>query len=127
MGDKDKFWQFIKERIGEKSLMGCSKSNKGEQEIMINGFRTGIVAGHAYGIMDAFELPNPEKPGPRKTHRLLRIRNPWGWKEWNGKWGDKSDEIQEHGDMINKYVDSLEDTDEKFTPGEEDGTFLMNF
>lgn len=83
--------------------MGCSKSNKGEQEIIVDGFRTGILAGHAYGLMDAFELADPDMQNPnplRRSHRILRIRNPWGWKEWNGKWGDKSDEVEIHADKI---------------------------
>jgi hypothetical protein len=37
--------------------MGCSRtSSVGESEVYIEGERTGIIAGHAYGIMDAFTI-----------------------------------------------------------------------
>lgn len=90
--------------------------------------RTGIIAGHAYGLMDAFELFDPEIPKPkRQTHRLIRIRNPHGNGEWLEKWSDNSPEMEKHYDKIKEYVEKLEDQDEKFEPGENDGTFLMNY
>ena len=30
---------------------------------------------------------------PRKTHRLLVIRNPWGKTEWQLKWASGSDQM----------------------------------
>lgn len=45
--------------------------------------RRGISEGHAYSIMDAKEV-NGEK--------LLKLRNPWGKKEWNGAWADGSEQ-----------------------------------
>lgn len=50
---------------------------------------TGIMTGHAYGLIDVFEITSEIR-----THRLLRVRNPWGEMEWKGKWSDQSDEIQ---------------------------------
>ena len=91
IGDKDTFWEFLLSRVKEKCLMGCSRSNNGEKEIVINGERTGIIAGHAYSVLDAFEMPNPNKNAHRQSHRILRVRNPWGQKEWTGKWSDRSD------------------------------------
>jgi|LauGreDrversion4_2_1035121.scaffolds.fasta_scaffold117940_2 calpain len=38
--------------------MGCSRSNAGEMEVEIDGEKTGIIGGHAYGLMDAFEVPD---------------------------------------------------------------------
>lgn len=87
--DKDAFWDYLKNRMKEKSLMGCSRSSTvGESEVIIDKVKTGIIAGHAYGMMDIFELPDEAMVNPRKTHRLLRVRNPWGEREWLGKWGD---------------------------------------
>jgi hypothetical protein len=95
IGTKDEFWQQLKLRVKEKSLMGCSRSSTvGEKEYLLDGERTGIFMGHAYGIMDVFEIPDPEMINPRKTHRLIRVRNPHGKGEWRGKWSDRSDEIE---------------------------------
>jgi len=59
--------------------MGCSRKGGTEKPVQILGEETGIISGHAYGIMDVFELPDEEMENPRrKCHRLLRIRNPHG-------------------------------------------------
>jgi len=69
-------------------MMGCSVQGDVERQIVIDGVKTGIMTGHAYGVLDVFEIKTQNK-----THRLLRVRNPWGEMEWKGKWGDTSDEI----------------------------------
>ncbi len=125
IGDPDEFWQFIKKRVSEKCLMGCSRSNAGEAEVIIAGERTGIIAGHAYGLMDAIEISDHLSPG--EIFKILRVRNPWGKGEWRGSWSDKSDEILIYKDQLDKYISELNDDDEKFVPGEEDGTFLMTY
>ena len=50
-------------------MMGCSVKSKS------NYRHIGILAGHAYSILDAFEISKPRK---RKKSKLIRIRNPWG-------------------------------------------------
>jgi len=40
----------------------------------------GIVGDHAYSVTDLKDYLG---------NRLIRLRNPWGKTEWNGKWGDK--------------------------------------
>lgn len=62
-------------------MMGCSvdpasKSVRVEQEVVIDNCKCGILASHAYSILDVFTIPNPQSKS--KEHRLLRIRNPWG-------------------------------------------------
>ena len=45
---------------------------------------SGLVKGHAYSITNAVRVKVQGK-----EVKLLRIRNPWGEKEWNGDWADK--------------------------------------
>ncbi len=44
----------------------------------------GLVMGHAYSVTGANVLTVRGK-----EVNLVRIRNPWGQKEWNGDWSDK--------------------------------------
>lgn len=102
-------------RVKEGCMMGCSVVGDVEREIMIDGQKSGIMTGHAYGLLDAFELNDPNMVNARKKHRILRIRNPWGSKEWTGKWGDKSIELQtKYRHLLDKYVQSIKDEDERF-------------
>ena len=75
-------------------MMGCSVSGDTEREVITDGFRTGVMTGHAYGILDIVEIANPEADNPRGTHRLIRIRNPWGRMEWKGKWSDHCEKLK---------------------------------
>jgi len=100
IGDKEEFWQFLLDRDIECCMMGCSVTGDVEREVVIDGFKTGIMTGHAYGIIDVFELRDENMANPRKTHRILRIRNPWGKLEWKGKWSDNSEEMEKYWPMI---------------------------
>ena len=58
----------------------CSVDGGTEHCVRLDDQVTGILSGHAYSIIDIFEIPK-EKKNPLKghgTHRLLRVRNPWG-------------------------------------------------
>ena len=134
LGDKDDdemkriedFWEFIFENDNNGSLMGCSVAGGGvESKVIIDGVNVGILQGHAYAINDVIELPGKTN-GKRNFHRLLRIRNPWGKGEWNGKWSDESDEIISNRAKVQAYIDELEE-EERFAIGEDDGTFLINY
>ena len=113
-----------------KTMMGCSVESKGnsvEMEVVLHNRHTGVLAGHAYSILDVFEIPKP-RGKKRKTSRLLRIRNPWGRKEWNGKWSDDSVETKQNKERIEqKLNEKYKGTSEKINLSQEDGTFLMCF
>lgn len=42
---------------------------------------SGLVPGHAYTLTACLEV---------KGVKLCRVRNPWGCREWQGDWSDKS-------------------------------------
>lgn len=81
----DKFWKEELSQVNEEFLFGCATGRfdnwqgGGKQTD-----RKGIQPRHAYSIMEARE----EKEGEEKVIRLLKIRNPWGEREWTGPWGD---------------------------------------
>ena len=79
--------------------MGCTvESNNAEGLVKNkNGKLVGLLYSHCYTIFDVFEIKDFEDEN--KTHKLLRIRNPWGDVEWNGKWSDDSIEFLNHGKM----------------------------
>lgn len=47
----------------------------------------GIVGGHAYTLVAGFEINYQGR-----SVKLVKLRNPWGDKEWNGSWADNSRE-----------------------------------
>jgi hypothetical protein len=47
-------------RKAEKCMMGCSITGETEKARMVDGRPSGLLSGHAYGIIDVFELPNPK-------------------------------------------------------------------
>lgn len=85
--DKDKFWREELLNVNEDFLFGCATGLfSGWLDPHYSGpprERRGITERHAYSIMDAKEV---------KGHRLLKVRNPWGKKEWSGAWSDGSEE-----------------------------------
>ncbi|CAG8010644.1 unnamed protein product [Penicillium salamii] len=85
--NKDRFWTEELMKVNEEFLFGCGTglfSNWLDPQYRgPPRDRKGISEQHSYSIMEARELDG---------HRLLRLRNPWGRKEWHGAWGDGSKE-----------------------------------
>ncbi len=80
-------WEIMVKALGSNSLMGCSALGDTEGEIPYpEGIPSGCLAGHAYAIIDAFEinvnLLVQNKDGKEemvaKDVKLVRLRNPWG-------------------------------------------------
>jgi len=61
-------------------LFGVSKSGD-SSEVEIGN--TGLLLNHAYGIIRVEEADG---------NRLIEIRNPWGRKDWTGRWSNNSPE-----------------------------------
>jgi len=93
------------------SMLGCSfAAGKGAVE---HDRGAGILAGHAYGILD---LQIVEADG--ETFKMVRCRNPWGMREWSGDWCDN--------DVMWEDYPSVK---EALNPGEfvNDGTFWIEW
>ncbi|KAI1628842.1 hypothetical protein EDD37DRAFT_23259 [Exophiala viscosa] len=106
--DREDFWNNELLQVGKTFLFGCATGFYSDW-LDTSGQpreREGIAENHAYSIMDAKEVGG---------HRLLKLRNPWGKKEWTGKWSD--------GDSVwnASWMDLL---DHKFG---NDGIFWISF
>ena len=52
-----------------------------------NKTENGIAEGHAYTLLGALGLKNENG---EIVHKLIRMRNPWGYDEYTGPWSAKS-------------------------------------
>ncbi|XP_078142851.1 calpain-2 catalytic subunit-like [Centroberyx gerrardi] len=75
-------WDVMNRATQCKTMMGCGTygGEKGEAADTV-----GLVGGHAYAVTGVKQV---ESEGTMVN--LVRIWNPWGEKEWNGDWSDKS-------------------------------------
>uniref|UniRef100_A0A8C4X095 Calpain 5 n=1 Tax=Eptatretus burgeri TaxID=7764 RepID=A0A8C4X095_EPTBU len=76
------------------ALLSCSirATTAAEMEARMD---TGLVKGHAYSVTDVRRVRLGEGfTAFFKSEKLnmIRMRNPWGAKEWNGPWSDESEE-----------------------------------
>ena len=49
--------------------------------------KEGLVDAHAYSLIGAKVITLDDG----RTERLVKVRNPWGKREWQGAWSDQSD------------------------------------
>ncbi|KAM4620393.1 calpain-2 catalytic subunit-like, partial [Polymixia lowei] len=75
-------WDTINRAAKCKTMMGCGTYG-GEKGKQADG--VGLVDAHAYAVTGVKEV---DSDGTKVN--LIRIWNPWGEKEWNGDWSDKS-------------------------------------
>lgn len=88
--DTEEFWKNGLSRTGKDFVFSCAVASWREwrpylvaNEKVREERRAGIVSQHAYSILDVYE---------GYGQRLVKIRNPWGRKEWTGPWSDGSKE-----------------------------------
>ncbi|KAK2161159.1 hypothetical protein LSH36_120g02000 [Paralvinella palmiformis] len=99
-------------KITEKaSFMGCAVNiNSGSIDEEVGN---GLYSGHAYSVTKLTTINYKDK-----TVRLIRLRNPWGRREWSGDWGDKSHKWRK----VSENVRLMLEYDNK-----NDGEFWMDF
>ena len=147
---EDNLWTLLKKYDKQKALLSASigkmdydekpknkkhkkdKKHKDKKGHGLNGEqmleKEGLVAGHAYSVIQAREVTNTPRigvgavklnvdVGTAEKHRLVQLRNPWGTFEWKGNWSDKS-KLWKKNPHIAKQL-QFEDAD--------DGSFWMPF
>jgi hypothetical protein len=105
------FWKKFLGWYGKGYLLGCG-SNAGSDS---NVSDLGIVQGHAYSIHKVVEAVDQYG-----THQLVMLKNPWGKKEWQGKYCDEDKRSwTKRLKTLVDYDPAVEDSD--------DGMFFMGF
>jgi len=92
---RQELFQRIYQEVGDHALVcaaiRCSNGSREERT------ETGLVKGHAYGVTALRKVPIGSTGlstlfKGREKIALVRLRNPWGEKEWNGAFSDRSRE-----------------------------------
>jgi hypothetical protein len=125
----DELWKLLKRYRDWDCLMGCSiQPNPQETHRPEEKGKNGLITGHAYSLLSLGEVQIPETEAAKgaRTVRLVRIRNPWGRGEWEGPWGDRSDEFAQHQDAIKKAFDEG-NAQEVVVEDFNDGTFFIEY
>ena len=104
--DIDIIWKDLKKAFEDGHIITCCSKFDNEIE------KYGLISGHTFTVTNLVEgYVN------KKYTRLIRLRNPWGYKEWIGDWSDHSKLWTEEAKKelnINLHI-------------EDDGEFFMSF
>ncbi len=120
----EEIWQMLRRYKDWKCLMGCSiQANPKETAKVEADAGEGLHMGHAYSLLDVGEI---DLPGGKKE-RLVKVRNPWGRGEWEGRFGDDSPERETHKAQIDKVFNLTVAQQEQVGVDKNDGTFFMAF
>ena len=106
--NKKSLWENIRDADAYNCIM---TSSIGEGVAGVD--QVGLVANHSFSLVSAFERKIGEE-----TVRLMKLRNPWGFREWNGPWSDHSPQWTDEAKSV------FPEYDQK---GEDDGIFWISF
>ena len=106
-----KLWDELKKASDNNYVICAGTKNFGCIEKFF--WNSGLISNHAYAILGIFDLKE-------YNLKLIKLRNPWGEKEFNGDWSDKSSlwDKKEYRGVKNKVG---------FTEAKDDGIFYMSF
>ncbi|XP_015280656.1 PREDICTED: calpain-5-like, partial [Gekko japonicus] len=97
------------------------RRRKQQQPLTARDFETetamGLIQGHAYSVTAIRKVSLGERLlSCSKSEKLfmIRLRNPWGKKEWNGAWSDESEEWTNVSDKERRKIGLTMDNDGEF-------------
>ena len=67
--------------------------------------KVGLVDAHAYSLIAAIEV----NVSMIKKEKLVQVRNPWGFREWNGDWSDTSPKWKQFPDALKNIQKVLDE------------------
>jgi hypothetical protein len=100
---KEKIKYQLLNTVSKNFLYGCYNISRLQNNIC------GIIENHAYSILDITEINSLYE-----KYLLIKLRNPWGTKEWNGYWSDKSDLWNSVSDEEKSRINFKKDDDGEF-------------
>jgi hypothetical protein len=104
--DNNEIWKLFKKASDNNYIMTCGTKKNFS---MIN---EGLIPSHGFSVISV-----KEGTISGELVKLIYIRNPYGFKEWQGKWSDKSDLWTAEAKKV--FANNNEDKD--------DGLFYMSF
>lgn len=84
--DKSELWKILESSDKQNFIMCASTGDGPSNEFIPSNYDKGLISNHAYTLISAHNLEDEFK----NKIMLLKIRNPWGNREWNGNWSDNS-------------------------------------
>ena len=115
----DEIWGRLMEAEEKNFIMtaGSDNLNSGSDAYIQ---KIGICGSHAYSLLAVYQVDRQygrytrRRYGEAHSHKLVKLRNPWGSGEWQGKWSDNDpDWTYELKQLVG------------FTGKKEDGIFFM--
>lgn len=85
---ENEFVRRVEVELRRGSILTCATSPYVAQLGKNDQDRLGIYSNHAYSLLN---VHSGLRDGEGREVTLLRVRNPWGKKEWQGRWGFKSE------------------------------------
>jgi len=81
--DDKKLWSTMVTGEENDWIMTCGSGGSKEGANQLQ--RSGLVGSHAYSLLSVHEVRSMGR-----EIKLVKLRNPWGEKEWKGAWSDDS-------------------------------------
>ncbi|KAM4693244.1 calpain-8-like [Discoglossus pictus] len=102
-------FQIIQKVLKANSIIACSTvADSKEREKCTS---KNIIKGHAYSLVGAEEVSYGDG-----KEQLIRVRNPWGYTEWNGPWSDNSPEWDNVDPIVKADLNKTCDDGEAWMP-----------
>ena len=106
---KNKMYRQLKTALSRDAVVSLAILKSKEE---VEG--TGLVDHHAYSLLSCFDIPQDVNIFAHYMRDLVRVRNPWGHKEWTGRWRDKDPIWSEIPQKIKRAMDYEDKNDGEY-------------